>query len=49
MLEFYSQSPDWVKAAIVIGLPALGVAIFWIVMWYRVQMARIGRDDMTLG
>lgn len=43
MIEFYSQSPDWVKAAIVIGLPTLGVALTWVLLWYRVEMARIGQ------
>ena len=43
MIEFYSQSPDWVKAAIVLGLPGLGVALTWVLLWYRVEMARIGR------
>ncbi len=45
MIEFYSQSPDWVKAAIVIGWPGLCIALTWVLLWYRVEMARIGSGE----
>ncbi len=43
ILAFYSQSPDWIKAAIIIGMPASALALLWILLWYRVEMTRIER------
>lgn len=44
MIEFYSQSPDWVKAAIVIGWPGLALALLWLLLWYRVATLRLERQ-----
>lgn len=43
LLDIYSQSPDWIKAAMIIGLPAAILGLFWILLWYRVEMRRIDR------
>ena len=43
ILALYSQSPDWIKAAIIIGVPAGALALLWILLWYRVEMKRIER------
>lgn len=43
LLDIYSQSPDWIKAAMILGLPAALLGLLWILLWYRVEMRRIER------
>lgn len=47
LIDFYSQSPDWIKVFWVASVPGFLLGLTAIVLWYRVQMARI-RADMAL-
>ena len=43
LIDFYSQSPDWIKAAIILGVPAFLLGLLWLLLWYRVEITRIDR------
>ena len=45
LLDFYQQSPDWVKAVWVLSLPAFIVAMSWIVAHYGVAVLRLRRRE----
>lgn len=43
LLDFYRQSPDWIKGAVIIGIPAFTLGLLWLLLWYRVEIIRIER------
>lgn len=45
VLDFYRESPDWIKVIWVLSLPAFALGLTWHVLWYRVAMRRIAALD----
>ena len=45
LLNFYEQSPDWVKAVWVLSLPAFIVCMSWIAAHYTVAVLRLRRRE----
>lgn len=43
LLDFYRQSPDWIKGAVILGVPLFLLCLLWLLLWYRVEITRIDR------
>ncbi len=43
LLDFYRQSPDWIKGAVILGVPVFSLGLLWVLLWYRVEITRIDR------
>lgn len=41
LLDFYRESPDWIKVIWALSIPVFVLGLTWIVLWYRVAMRRI--------
>ena len=41
IIDFYRESPDWIKVIWVLSLPAFVLCLTWLVLWYRVSMRRL--------
>lgn len=48
-LNSYYQSPDWVKAMWVIGLPAFVVALTALGLWFFLSLKRLRLEERRMG
>lgn len=41
LIDFYRESPDWIKVIWILSLPAFVFCMTTVVLWYRVEMRRL--------